>query len=129
MTLRKRPSGNGSNSRRFSKVTTPNGEELKVPAVKDVGTFLYLSDDDGATWSRPVLILDGAYELREGALIEVEELAPGNGMGVVTGARITMVKVRVGVDTSGRYSRFGQLKRLVYAVRVPNIDELGDVAL
>jgi len=122
---RKRPSGVGSNSRRFAEIQTPDGETLKVPVAKDVGTFLYITDI-GASWPRhpSALLLDSASDLQEGALIEIEEAGAGAGMGSITGARIEKVVVRVAVDSSGRYSRFAQLKRLVFARRVPSTSEL-----
>lgn len=122
---RKRPSGPGSNSKRFAEVRQADGTTLKVPAVKDVGTFLYLADADGNFPNKPLAtILDSAPELQEGTLFEIEEGAAGRGMGNIIGAKVVLVRLRVGVDRSGKYSKFGQLKRLVYVVEVPNFDEL-----
>lgn len=125
---RRRPSGRGSNSRRFAEIEAPDGQTLKVPAVKDVGTFLFLSDD-GETWpARPnTKLLDSAQDLQEGAYFEIEELGAGAGMGTVTGAKVVKVVVRVGMDSTGRYSHFAQLKRLVYAVRTLAHHELANL--
>jgi hypothetical protein len=99
-----------------------------VPVVKDVGTFLYLSED-GVEWPvTPHKLLDGAYDLQEGVHVEIEGMAPGAGMGEVRGAYIVRVKVRVSIDPTGKYSHFAQLKRLVYAVFAPNVTEMGEIA-
>ena len=45
--MAKRPSGAGSNSRRFATITKPDGTKVKVPAVKYAGTIIYLADDAG----------------------------------------------------------------------------------
>lgn len=125
---RRRPSGVGSNSRRFADILTPEGQKLKVPVAKDVGTFLFLSAD-GENWSTKYhKILDGAYDLQVGAFIELEGMTPGEGMGEVVGAQIVRVKVRVCIDPGKRYSQFAQLKRLVYAVLLPNEDEMGEIS-
>lgn len=128
MSGRKRPSGVGSNSRRFADVTTPAGEHLKVPVVKDVGTFLFVRSP-GEPWPRKAtaLLLDPAVELQEGALIELEEVGAGAGMGALTGATIVRVVVRVAVDSTGRYTKFAQLKRLVYAERGPSFADLASL--
>lgn len=125
MNRRKRPSGVGSNSRRFAKVTTPDGETLKVPVAKDVGTFIFLRNP-GEPWPKKAtaVLLDPAVELQEGAYIEIEEAGAGAGMGSLTGATITRVQVRVSIDSTGRYTKFAQLKRLVFAEREPTLDEL-----
>lgn len=135
--LRKRPSGVGSNSRRFATVKQPNGEALKVPVAKDVGTFLFLSRD-GETWpERPVgKIMDAAPDLQDGTIFDVENLVPAAelegirlGMGDRVGAQVVRVKVIVSLDPTGRFSQFAQLKRLIYAVLIPeSIDELGGTA-
>ncbi len=125
MSGRKRPSGVGSNSRRFAEIQTPDGETLKVPVAKDVGTFLFLRTP-GEPWpkSPTALLLDTAVELAEGAVIEVEEIGAGSGMGGLTGASIVKVVIRVAVDSTGRYTKFAQLKRLVYAEREPSLAHL-----
>jgi len=125
---RRRPSGRGSNSRRFAEIEAPDGQTLKVPAVKDVGTFLFLSDD-GETWpSRPsTKLLDAAFDLQEGAYFEIEETGAGAGMGRITGAKVVKVVVRVGMDSTGKYSSFAQLKRLVYAVRTLSTADLAEL--
>lgn len=129
MSKRKRPSGVGSNSRRFAEITTPEGDTLKVPVAKDVGTFLFLRDPDQAWPDAPTaVLLDAAAELNEGALIEVEEIGPGAGMGTISGVKVERVIIRVAIDSSGRYSKYGQLKRLVYAVRVPTTNELASLS-
>src|SRR5690606_24450219 len=93
---RKRPSGTGSNSRRFAEITAPDGTKLRVPVAKDVGTFIFLRDEDSAWSDKPTaVLLDSAPELHEGALIEVEEAGAGAGMGTITGARIVQVVVRL----------------------------------
>lgn len=129
MSARKRPSGVGSNSRRFAEVKTPDGDTLKVPVAKDVGTFLFLRNV-GEPWpkSATALLLDTAVELAEGAFIEVEELAAGAGMGRITGASIIKVVIRVAIDSTGRYTKFAQLKRLVYAEREPSLAELASLS-
>lgn len=125
MSRRKRPSGVGSKSRRFAEYTTPDGQKLKVPVSKDVGTFIFLRNP-GERWptNPTALLLDPALELREGAYIEIEELGAGAGMGSVSGAMILRVQVRVAIDSTGRYTKFGQLKRLVFAEREPNFDQM-----
>lgn len=137
MTLRKRPSGLGSNSRRFATVEQPDGKALKVPVTRDVGTFLFLSRD-GQTWpSRPSgKIMDAAPDLQEGVIFDVENLVPAAelegvklGMGEFVAAQVVRVRVVVALDPTGRYSQFAQLKRLIYAVLLPtSLDELGGIA-
>lgn len=137
MSLPKRPSGVGSNSRRFATFCRPDGSKLKVPVAKDVGTFLFLSRD-GEQWpAAPIAkIMDSAPDLQEGVLFDVENLVPAAelegiklGMGDIVGAQVVRVKVIVALDPTGRFSQFAQLKRLIYAVLIPeSLDDLGGLA-
>lgn len=124
MSRRKRPSGVGSNSRRFAEISTPDGSSLKVPIAKDVGTFLYVRNRGEAKPTEPTaVLLDAASELQEGALIEIEEFGAGAGMGTIVGARVDEVTLRLSIDSTGRFSKFAQLKKIVHLVRVPWISE------
>lgn len=131
---RKRPSGLGGNSRQFARIEQPDGQELFVPKVRGAGTFLYLADENGewpSTWTS--VILDPAYELQEGTLFEVEKGDPARnpgepGVGTIIGAKVVKAQVRVTINVDKRYGKYGLLKRLVYAVPVPNYEELAELS-
>lgn len=117
--MRRRPSGDGSNSRRFATVTGPEGERLKVPVVKDAATFIYVADAEGEwpeTFATKVL---GDYAwLGLGSEFQLEEMEPGQGMGTRQTVRVIDQRVRI---TKHR-GRWGQLKRLVLVAEVPDTD-------
>lgn len=121
MNRRKRPSGVGSNSRRFAEVTTPDGETLKVPVAKDVGTFIFLATKTGK-WPRSPLttLLTDASWIAEGSTLELEEMRPGRGMGDVLTVQVVEVKVRVSIHEG----KFGQIKRMVLVDEVASYDEV-----
>lgn len=110
MSGRKRPSGVGSNSRRFAEHVTSEGESLKVPVAKDAGTFVFLATADGGWPRTPVTtLLTDASWIGEGSTLELEELRPGKGMGQRTTVQVVEVRVVVAVHEG----KFGQIKRMV----------------
>ena len=122
---RQKPSGDGSLSRRFATVTQPDGSTLKVPVVKDAGTFFFLADDDGG-WPKTYLacILTDIDSLAEGQFVELEELAPGLNMGNVKVMQVIEQRVRIALDRSGKYSKFAQFKRLILLEPVASNEEV-----
>ena len=127
---RKKPSGNGSLSRRFATVTQPDGTALKVPVVKDAGTFIYLANPDGS-WPQKTLatLLYDAAWMQEGVRFELEELAPGLGMGERSTVHILAVHNIVSLDRSGKYNKFGQVKKLVLITPIASTDDLAELEL
>jgi len=127
---RKKPSGDGNKSRRFALVTQPDGSTLKVPVVKDAGTFLYLANPDGS-WPRTTLttLLYDAAWMQENVRFELEELAPGLGMGERSTVHILAVHNIVSVDRSGKYAKFGQVKKLVLIKPTSSTDDLAELEI
>jgi hypothetical protein len=117
MTSRKRPTSPGGNSQRFATVPQgPDGTRIKIPQAKDSLTLIYVTDD--RNWpERPTMLL--AYnetELREGAVVEMEELRPGHGMGSMTALRVLEVRLRLERWTG----TYGRVQRFVLCIRVDN---------
>jgi hypothetical protein len=111
---RKRPSGDGSNSRRFATVNQPDGSKLKIPVVKDAGTFIYMCNDDGGWSEKPICtVLDLMNVVEVGSTVELEEAEPGKGMGNLTPAQVVDQRIIISIDRSGKYSKYGQVKRLL----------------
>ena len=125
---RQKPSGDGSLSRRFATVTQPDGTKLKVPVVKDAGTFIYLANPDGS-WPKTSLacVLADLSWLAEGAVFGIEESAPGQGMGRVDWCRVAEQRPLISVDRTGKYSKFAQLKRLVLVEKIANPDDIAEL--
>lgn len=121
MSRRKRPSGVGSNSRRFAEVTTPDGSTLKVPVAKDAATFIFMATDAGKWPRTPVttLLVDASWIL-EGATLELEEMRPGRGMGSRTTVQVVEVRVVVAIHEG----KFGQVKRMVLVDEVEPFDDV-----
>lgn len=118
---KRRPGGDGGNSRRFATVQQPDGSELKVPAVKDAGTFIYMTTD--GQWPKhytTVLLIDSSLEDE----FELEEGRPGHGMGNVVTVRVLERRLRV-VNHPGKY---GQIKRLVLVTPTVSNDEMAEMA-
>lgn len=114
MSGRKRPSGLGSNSRRFAEVAATDGSTVRIPVTKDVGTVIYLADENGA-WPRAphVTLLVNLAELHDGATFEMVDLRPGR-MG--QSMTVTVIEVRVRVNLfEGKY---GQVIRSVLVTPV-----------
>lgn len=112
---RKRPSGVGSNSRRFAQVRMPDGRDARVPAAKDAATYLCLATPTG-DWpdkALVVLLYDVTW-LVEGGVLELEELRPGHGMGSVKTLRVVNSRTRVQLH-EGNY---GQMQRWLLCVEV-----------
>lgn len=121
MSTRKRPSGVGSNSRRFVKYPDSEGREIRVPVAKDAGTFVYICGRNGGWPSTPVVSL--AYDaqwLVEGAVFEVVEMRPGQGMGTQRMVEVIDVRLRVSLHPG----KWGQAQRLVLATPVEHDDDL-----
>lgn len=116
---RRRPSGRGSNSRRFAEVSGPDGSKTRVPAVKDAGTFVYIREHDGSWPSTPVttLLYDAAW-MTEGAVFEVVDMRPGRGMGTTTTVQAVEVRLRIAVHPG----KYGQTTRLVLVTEVESDD-------
>lgn len=122
---RKRPSGRGSNSKKFAEVRGPDGTLVKVPVARDAGTFIYLAGPDGA-WPRAphVAILVDLPWLAPGVTVELEEMRAGHGMGTVQAVSVVETRVRISVF-DGKY---GQVKRLVLVKPDQSNDEHGDLS-
>lgn len=112
---RRRPGGPTKTSRRFATVAQSDGTHLKIPVTKDVGTFIYIANDDGAWSKKPhvSLLLDLPY-LTVGSVFELEELRPGHNMGSTISVQVVDERVRVSVYPT----KYGQLKREIYCVEV-----------
>ncbi len=92
---RKRPSSLGGNRQRFVTGTAPDGSKYKIPQAKDSLTLIYVTED-GSWPEHPVLLL--AYnetELTTGAVVEMEELRPGHGMGGLAALQIVEVHLHL----------------------------------
>lgn len=122
---RKKPSGDGNKSRRFATVQQPDGSTLKVPVVKDAGTFFFVANDEGG-WPKTYLacVLGDVDSLTEGQFVELEEMAPGLNMGSLKVMQVIEQRVRIALDRSGKYSKFAQLKRLILLAQVADDDEV-----
>lgn len=107
---RQRPSGIGSNSRRFASV-----DDTKVPVAKDAATIVYVRAHDGSWPTKPTarLLYDASW-ITEGVTFEVEDLRPGRGMGSVR----TFIAVEVRQRITVFDGKWGQSKRLVLAAEV-----------
>lgn len=127
---RKKPSGDGNKSRRFAEVTQPDGTTLKVPVVKDAGTFIYLANPN-KSWPKKTLatLLYDAAWMVEGVRFELEELAPGLNMGSRSTVHILAVHNIVSLDRTGKYSKFAQVKKLVLITPTANTDDLAELEL
>ncbi|GEM44793.1 hypothetical protein [Deinococcus cellulosilyticus] len=104
---RRRPGG--ESTKRLAEVTQPDGKSLKVPAAKDVGTFLYVTED--GKWPKApttCLLLDMPY-LQVGSTIYMEEMRPGHNMGTHRFMEVIDTRVSVGVFPG----KYGQVKRLL----------------
>lgn len=121
MSGRKRPSGVGSNSKRFATVHTPEGEELKVPVAKDAATFIFIATETGDWPATPIttLLADASW-ITEGATLVLEELRPGEGMG----SRRTVQVVEMRVQVAVHKGKFGQIKRMVLVDEVSSFDSV-----
>ncbi len=112
--MAKRPSGAGSNSRRFATLARPDGTKVKVPVIKNAGTAIYEAEPDGSWPNDPtVVVLEDVDWLEEGAAFDLEETAAGKGMGTLRRMRVVEVRKTIGADSSGKFHKYGQTKRLV----------------
>lgn len=126
--VRKKPSGDGSHSRRFAKVAQPDGSTVKVPAVKDAGTFLYLANPDG-TWppkALAILLYDATW-MQENVRFELESVTPGSGMGERQTVHILAVHNVVAIDRGGKYSKFGQVRKSVLVTPITDTDDIAEL--
>lgn len=126
MSGRKRPSGAGSNSRRFIERTEPDGTRVRVPAVKDAGSFVYIRENDGGWPSEPAVTL--AYDaqwLTEGTVLELKEMRPGRGMGELTMVQVVEVRIQLGLF-AGKY---GQVHRLALVTPVAHDDDFAQLTV
>lgn len=123
---RRRPSGAGSNSRRFATVKRPDGTSVKVPAVKDAGTFVYIRAHDGSWPEASIgLMAYDATWMEEGAVFQLEEMRPGRGMG----STVTVMVVEVRRTMCIFEGKFSQVRRQVLVAEVESDAELEAVAL
>ena len=109
MSGRKRPSGLGSNSRRFASITNPDGTATSVPAARDACTYVCI--EEGGEWpsaATAVLLYDAVWMV-EGKAFEVKEMRPGRGMGNVKNVRVTATAEQLEIH-EGKYA---QTKRWV----------------
>ncbi len=120
---RKRPSGLGSNSRRFATITEPDGTKLKVPAAKDAATFVYVSENGG--WPRnaiTALTYDVTW-LVEGAFVDLKEMRPGRGMGEIRTFQVLEVRQEICVYPG----KYGQAIRMVLLREVRSTNEIASM--
>jgi hypothetical protein len=119
---RRRPSGPGSNSRRFADIKRPDGSIDKVPAAKDAATYLFLATASGE-WPPQFFVkfLYDAVSLDQGTVFELQEMRPGEGMGRISRLKVLSAHSRIDVYPNGH----GQLRRLVLVEEMPDTDERG----
>jgi hypothetical protein len=112
---RRRASGPGSNSRRFAGIRRPDGSIDKVPAAKDAATYLFEATEAGE-WPQRYFVkfLYEATTLTAGAVFDLKEMRPGEGMGRMRRMRVVAAETEVDVYPNG----YGQLKRLVLVTGV-----------
>lgn len=116
----KRPSGLGSNSKKFATVTRPDGSKIKVPAPRDAVTVLYMAEENGAWPKSPfVSLLVDLPWLADGSAVELEWMIPGKGMGRVMAVSVISVLTRIRI-LPGKY---GQVVRMVLVTPVLRDDE------
>lgn len=126
MSRRTRPSGAGSNSRRFVERHEPDGSLVRVPAVKDAGSFVYIREHGGGWPNEPVVTL--AYDaqwLTEGAVLELKEMRPGHGMGRLTMVQVVELRIQIGLF-EGKY---GQVHRLALVAPIEHDDRLAALSV
>ncbi|BDP42885.1 hypothetical protein DAETH_28540 [Deinococcus aetherius] len=126
MSGRKRPSGAGSNSKRFAEVK--KGDEVtKIPVVKDAGTFIYLSEDHSWPTLPVTTLLTDVSWIQEGSVFTLKDNRPGTrgGMGHKTKVFVVAVDMTVAI-WPGKY---GQIERHVLTNPVPSNDELSEMLL
>lgn len=126
MTRKRRPGGDGGNSRRFATVEVPDGV-VKIPVVKDAGTVVYLSDD--YTWPKSprTMVLSDTAWMVEGSTFNLVNLRPGNGKGM--GHKTPVVVVAVEMDVLEYEGKFGQVLRRVLVNPAPDKDAINAVLL
>jgi len=112
---RRRPSSPGSNSQRFATGTAPDGSTYKIPQAKDSLTLIYVTEGGGWPDKPAMLLAYNETELTTGAVVEMEELRPGHGMGGLTSLRVLEVRLRLErwSATYGRVKRFVLTQPLV----------------
>lgn len=111
---RRRPSGAKN---KFTSVTKPDGSKEQIPVAKDVGTFIYLANEDGSWPDKPLttLLVDATW-LTEGATCLLEEMRPGKGMGETRAVQVIEHDITISV-----HGKYAQAKRRVLVVGViPN---------
>lgn len=121
MSARKRPSGAGSNSRRFVVQTDTLGRQVRVPVVKDAGSFVYIRGHDGAWPSTPVISL--AYDaqwLQAGTVFELVEMRPGKGMGATQMVEVIELRIQAAVHPG----KWGQVMRHALVVPIEHDDTI-----
>ena len=124
---RKKPSGAGSNSRRFADVTRPDGTTLKVPVVKDAATFIYVSENGEWPADYTCKLLYDATWMQDNVVFELEEVGAGMGMGETRTVQVLEVRNTVMVDRSGKYTSFGQTIKRVLVALVADATDLEEV--
>lgn len=118
---RKRPSGAGSNSKRFAVETRPDGTQVRVPATKDIGTFVYIAGEDGSWPKLPTttLLLDLPW-LQEGATVRLRDMRPGEGMGREITVQVIEQRVAIAIFPG----RYGQVQREVLVDEVAAFEDV-----
>lgn len=97
-------------SRKFARL--PSGE--RIPLLRDAGTYIYLAEN-GSWPERPLtVLLADLFWIKEGEVLELEDLRPEGEMGKVFRARVLEVRPRVQVH-QGKY---GQIIRRVLVEEV-----------
>ncbi|GBF05878.1 hypothetical protein DAERI_060138 [Deinococcus aerius] len=124
---RRRPSGLGSNSRKFSEVRMPDGKTFVVVRARSAATLLCLAEDGGGWPDRGFTVLDfDLASARPGDLLEIEGGRAGQGLGEISAVRVIESRARVRTPEGG--GNYGQLQRWVLVEPVPGY-ELGDVGV
>lgn len=126
MTPKRRPSGDGKNSRRFATVETPRGI-VKIPVVKDAGTVVYFSEDYTWPQSPVTTILTDTTWMVEGSTFNLVDMRPANGKGM--GHKTRVVVVAVDMDLLRFEGKFGQVLRRVLVNEAPSIEDMNAALL
>ena len=117
---RKRPSGLGSNSRRFASITNPDGTATSVPAARDACTYVCI--EEGGEWPRAataVLLYDAVW-MAEGKTFRIKEMRPGRGMGSTK----TMRVIDSAEEMELHEGKYAQVKRWVLCREVESPEQV-----
>lgn len=123
---KRRPGGDGGNSRRFATVETPKGV-VKIPVVKDAGTAVYFSEDYNWPQSPITTVLTDTTWMIEGSTFNLVDMRPANGKGM--GHKTRVVVVAVDMDLLRYEGKFGQVLRRVLVNEAPSAEDINTALL